>query len=97
MSQDEHSTTTGFSDRTYVAVWLSLLVLTGVTVSATALHLGAIQVLVAMLIASVKASIVVLYFMNIAKEPLIFRVMLGVAIATLAVIIGLTFVDYYFR
>jgi len=80
-----------------ILTWLALLVLTGVTVTATSLHLGNWSVIAALMIALVKATAVILIFMNVAKEPPIFRTMLIVAVVTLTVIFLLTFVDFSFR
>jgi cytochrome c oxidase subunit 4 len=85
----------GYQD--VLIVWLGLLALTGATVTATALELGGLAVAAAIVIAFVKSSLVVDVFMNIGKEPKIFKIMLGVALVTLAVIMALTFVDVIFR
>ena len=55
--------------KTYVMVFASLLVLTGVTVGVFYLHLtiGA-AVVVALLVASVKGSLVACYFMHLISE-----------------------------
>ncbi len=82
---------------TYVKVWLALIALTGLTVTAAGLHLGSLSVLAAILIASVKSSLVLSFFMNLRSEERVFKVMLGVAMATMAVIMLLTFVDVWYR
>jgi cytochrome c oxidase subunit 4 len=82
---------------TYLLIWLGLLVLTGVTVTVAGLNLGNLSVLGAILIAAVKGTLVVLFFMHIKYEDRVFKIMLGVAIITLAVIMVLTFVDTSFR
>jgi cytochrome c oxidase subunit 4 len=82
---------------TYVLIWLGLLVLTGVTVTVAGLNLGNFSVLGAILIAALKGTLVVLFFMHIKYEDRVFKIMLGVAIITLAVIMILTFVDISFR
>jgi cytochrome c oxidase subunit 4 len=81
----------------YVMVWFGLLALTGLTVTAASLHFGKWSVLAAIIIATVKSSLVVLYFMNIKYEERIFKIMLAVAILTLMVIMILTFADTLFR
>lgn len=82
--------------RLYVAVWVGLIVLTGltVTVSYAELHV-AIQV--ALLIATVKASLVLLYFMHLRYENRAFFLMLLVVLFTYAIFIGGTLTDYIFR
>jgi len=81
----------------FLTVWAALLVLTGVTVTVAGLHLGAFSVFTAIAIAAVKASLVLLFFMRLKYEPVVFRVMLFAAVATIAVIMALTFADVAFR
>jgi cytochrome c oxidase subunit 4 len=81
----------------YVLVWLALVVLTGVTVTVAGLNLGNLSVLGAILIAAAKSSLVVWFFMHIKYEDRVFKIMLGVAVLTLAIIMLLTFVDVSFR
>jgi len=82
---------------TYVMVWVALLVLTGVTVTAASLHMGAWSVLGAIAIAAIKGTLVLAYFMHLKYEDLIFRIMLGVAVLTLVIIMALTFFDVLLR
>ena len=82
---------------TNLLVWFALVALTGATVTATSVQLGAASVLTSIGIALVKASLVVLIFMNLRREARLFKVMLLVALVTLTVIMVLTFVDVAFR
>ena len=82
---------------TYVLVWFGLLALTGVTITVANLHLGQFSVLTAISIAAIKGTLVLLIFMNLKFEDRLFRIMLLVAVATLTVIMVLTFVDISFR
>lgn len=61
-----HGTTT--TRRTYPAVFAALLLLTVVTVLVSYVDLGLLNVVVALLIASVKASLVALFFMHLKGE-----------------------------
>jgi len=81
----------------FLMVWAALLVLTGVTVTVAGLHLGSFSVFTAIAIAAVKASLVLLFFMRLKYEPFFFRVMLFAAVATITVIMALTFADVAFR
>jgi cytochrome c oxidase subunit 4 len=83
--------------KTYATVWLSLLALTAITITAAGMHLGKFSTLTALLIASIKASLVLLYFMHLKYERKLFKLMFLVPIATLTVIIGLTFFDIWYR
>ena len=64
--QDEHH---DIGPKALIIVWLALTILTVVTVYAATVDLGrAFNVTVAMVIASIKASIVALYFMHLKFE-----------------------------
>lgn len=83
--------------RTYIFIWLALLVLTVVTWLVSYLNLGMMNVAVAMLIASLKASLVALFFMHLRHEN---RLVLAFALFPLGIlllIIGGTLVDILFR
>ncbi|HEX9860544.1 MAG TPA: cytochrome C oxidase subunit IV family protein [Nitrospirota bacterium] len=54
--------------RIYFIVWGSLLALTFVTWRVSYIDLGVLNVVAAMVIASVKASLVALYFMHLRNE-----------------------------
>ena len=53
--------------------------------------------LVNLLIASSKASLVLWFFMHLKYEARLLKVMLLIPIATLTIIIGLTFFDIWYR
>jgi len=54
--------------RTYFGVYAALVALTVVTVLVSYVHLGVMNVVVALLIASAKASLVALFFMHLKWE-----------------------------
>jgi len=65
------------SVKTYVTIFGALMVLTVVTVAVSYLHLPvALAILVALAVATVKGSLVALYFMHLAHErPVIYYVL----------------------
>ena len=84
-------------NRTYILVWAALMVLTAVTVAVSYVHLGMMNVVVALAIASVKASLVALFFMHLRYES---RLVLGFALTPvffLVLIIAGTLSDTLFR
>lgn len=81
----------------YLGTWLTLLVLTALTVAVAGMRLGNLSVLAAILIASVKATIVTLFFMHLKSESPTLKMMVVVCLVTLAIFIGITFTDYSFR
>jgi cytochrome c oxidase subunit 4 len=83
--------------RVYTVIWATLVVLTGVTVGVTFLDMKNFAVVTAVIIATVKASLVFLYFMHLRYESRLFLIMVLIALATFAVFIGLTFTDIEFR
>ena len=93
-SQEEHHI---IPDRIYLSVWLGLVLLTVITVGVSYLDMKKFTVFTAMLIATVKASLVLLYFMHIRFEKKMFAIMVFVVMAVFAVFIVLTFSDYPFR
>jgi cytochrome c oxidase subunit IV len=83
--------------RVYFIVWAALLALTAVTVGISYLDLKQMTVLAALIIATVKGGLVLLYFMHARYEkPYIIAMFAAVGI-TYAVFVGLTFSDYLYR
>jgi cytochrome c oxidase subunit 4 len=80
--------------RLYVAVWAALVALTGVTVGAAALDLKHVSTLVAVGIAVLKSSLVLLYFMHLRWERPVFRYMLLAAVLAFGIFFALSFLDY---
>ena len=83
--------------RTFIVVWLALLVLTAATVAVAQVNLGALNVWVALGIATVKAGLVVAVFMHMKYEAPLFKLALVSALAILAIFIGMTFLDVLYR
>ncbi len=82
----------------YIYVWLGLIVLTALTVTIADLNFGKVAIVVAMTVAATKSVLVVLYFMHMRTEKrLILKLLLPIALATLAIFIGLTFTDVLHR
>jgi cytochrome c oxidase subunit 4 len=80
--------------RLYVAVWAGLVALTGITVGAAYLDLKHVSTLVAVGIAVVKSSLVLLYFMHLRWDRPVFRYMLLAAILAFGIFFALSFLDY---
>jgi cytochrome c oxidase subunit 4 len=85
------------SYRANVLVWVSLVLLTGVTIFVAGVHLGQFGILVNILIASIKASLVIYIFMHLKYESWLLKIMLLFVVLTLTVIIVLTFLDILYR
>jgi len=81
----------------HISVLLCLIALTTITVAITSVQLGAFNTTAAMIIASTKAAIVLLYFMHLKFDEKIFRFMVTLVLAIYAVVIVITFFDYLYR
>jgi cytochrome c oxidase subunit IV len=81
--------------RIYVWVWVALIILTGVTVSAAGRDLGYLNILIVLGIASLKSGLVLNYFMHLRyeKDLLLFKLMVPGILILMALFVGLTFVD----
>ena len=82
---------------TYILVWLTLVAFTALTVTIAGVNLGKYTLLIALLIAAVKSSLVINIFMHIKFDEPIFKVFLGLSGFTLIVIFILTFIDFLYR
>lgn len=87
-----------FNYRTPLIVFALLIGLTILTVLSSTLGLGdASSIILAMLIASIKGSLVLVFFMHLNHEPLIFKLFVALAFVTLFTLFLLTYADYGFR
>ena len=84
--------------KTNIAVWVALLVLTGVTTSIAFVDLGRLNTIMALVIATCKALLVVLIFMHVkyASERLT-KVVLISAVFWLLILLALSLADYTTR
>ena len=78
-------------------VLLVLLMLTTISILAVKIHVGAFTVALALILASIKVTIVLTYFMHLKFENLLLRLMVGGVFLLFAIVIAITFTDYYFR
>jgi cytochrome c oxidase subunit 4 len=81
----------------YILVWMALLILTGLTVAVAGIDIGGLTVATALIIASVKAYLVLTIFMHLRNESITFRVFVIVAAFFLVISFVLLFSDYSFQ
>ncbi|MEZ5001271.1 MAG: cytochrome C oxidase subunit IV family protein [Bacteroidales bacterium] len=74
-----------------------LLFLTFITVAITGIHLGPLTVAVALIIASVKVALVLIYFMHLKYESRFLQLMVSGVFLLFALVIVITFIDYLLR
>ncbi len=83
--------------RTALMVGGSLLLLTGVTVAMSHVHLGPLNMLAALAVASIKASLVAVFFMNLRYDKRENAVIFCTSFLFLAIFIVFTCSDLFFR
>jgi len=93
----EHSEHHIVQPGTYTLVILALLVLTAVTVGAAYVNLGQFNIVVALAIAVLKASLVVLFFMHAKYSPRRTQLVIIAGIFWLGLLLFLTMSDYVSR
>ena len=85
------------SPKVYVLIFLALMVGTAATVGAALLDLGDLTIVVALLIAIIKATLVVLFFMHLRYSHRLNWVFGAAAIFWLVLLVGLTMADVIAR
>jgi len=83
--------------RIYLLIFATLVVLTGVTTAVAFVDLGVMNVVVMLLIAFTKATLVVLYFMHVRFTSRLTQLAAASGFAWLATLIGLTLSDVLTR
>ena len=85
------------SPKIYFLIFTSLMVGTGLTVWAAFQNFGAFNIVIALGIASVKATLVVLYFMHARYSPRRTQLVIVCSVFWLAIMLALTLTDYSTR
>jgi cytochrome c oxidase subunit 4 len=80
-----------------VAVWAALIVLTGTTAAVSYIELGELNIIVALLIALIKASLVAWIFMGVRYSTNLTRLFVVAGLVWLSIMIMITFSDYHSR
>jgi cytochrome c oxidase subunit IV len=81
----------------YVGIWAALMVGTGLTVFAASVDLGIFNIVVALLIATIKGTLVVLFFMHLRYSTKLTMVTVIAAIFFLIIMFGMSMTDYLTR
>lgn len=105
MAQAQHKSTTGGHQAgheahgmgRYIAVWAALIAGTILTVITGRMDFGGLNIIIAMVIACVKASLVVLFFMHLWDEGGVNRLVFATSLVFVMVMILGTFGDLFFR
>ena len=81
----------------YYLIWAVLMVLTATTVFAATLELGVFNIVLALLIATIKGTLVVLFFMHLRYSTKLTMVTVVASIFWLFILFSLTMTDYITR
>jgi cytochrome c oxidase subunit 4 len=77
----------------YVAVFVALIILTVITYGVSFANLGPMSLLVAMFVATIKASLVIAFFMHLAFEDRFYAFAFATGILGVAIFFGFTLFD----
>jgi len=83
--------------RIYIIVGTTLLIFTAITVWASYLELGVFNPVIALFIACLKATIVVLFFMHVKYSSKLTKLTVGAGLFTFLTLIAMTLADYFTR
>ena len=97
MSGQMSATSGGAGVRVYFLIFLALMVGTALTVGAAFIDLGPFNDAVALTIAVIKATLVVLFFMHVRHSARMTKLSIVAGFLWLAILIGLTLADYFSR
>lgn len=83
--------------RTYVFIWLALSILTVVTFLVSKVDLGALNIVIALLIAAFKMSLVIWFFMHVKTDNPLTKLFVFAGFFWIAILLVLTLGDYFSR
>ncbi|MCA9599522.1 MAG: cytochrome C oxidase subunit IV family protein [Myxococcales bacterium] len=81
----------------YVLSFVALLLLTAATFGLSFVHLGALEIPVALGIAAAKSAIVAFYFMHLIEQPSSHRIAASAGVVFIAIVVTLTSLDVLTR
>jgi cytochrome c oxidase subunit 4 len=85
------------SVKTYAAVWIALLLMTGLTTGVAYIDLGAFSVVIALTIAACKMALVALFFMHVRHSTKLTKLVVLGGLLWLAILLSLTMADFATR
>jgi cytochrome c oxidase subunit 4 len=83
--------------KTYIIIFGTLLTFTAITVGAAFINLGILNPIVALAIASIKAVIVILFFMHVKYQSNLIKMTVGAGFFTFLALVTMTLSDYMSR
>ncbi len=85
------------SRKIYIAVFAALIALTLTTIAVASVDLGPLNAVAALVIAALKGSLVVLFFMHVRYSKPLTGLVIFAALLWLVILIGLTLADFVSR
>jgi cytochrome c oxidase subunit 4 len=82
------------SPKIYLVIFASLMLGTGITVWAAFRDVGKFNIVIALVIATIKATLVVLFFMHARYSPRRTQMVIVCSVFWLAIMLALTLTDY---
>ena len=83
--------------KVYFLILGILVILTGISVAVTQIDLGTLTIGIALLLATIKSSLLLIYFMHLKFENSFFTFMVIGVILLIGLVIFVTFLDYLYR
>jgi len=97
VTNPEHAEHHVVTPRTYIIVFITLLIFTGITVIAAYVDLHIFNPIVALAIATFKAVVVILNFMHVKYQSRLIKMTVGAGFFTFLVLTTMTLSDYMSR
>ena len=97
VTNPEHGEHHIVTPKTYIIVFITLLVFTGITVGAAFVNLGIFNPIIALAIACTKAVIVILFFMHVFFQSKLIKMTVAAGFFTFMILITMTLSDYISR
>ena len=85
------------SKKTYYSIFAALMVGTAITVGAAFVNLHNFNIVVALLIAGVKATLVIFFFMHVKFSSKLTKLWVAIGFIWLALMLAITLTDYFSR
>jgi len=83
--------------KTYYAVFTGLILLLAATVALAYIHLGKLNIVAALTIAFIKATLIILYFMHVRYSSRLLWIFVGAGFFWLGILFALSFSDFFTR
>ena len=83
--------------KTYLLVWVSLVALLAITVAVSYAQFGQLNAFVALAIAAIKTTLIVLFFMHLRSSARLIWIVTAASVVWLGIMFALTMSDYETR